>query len=502
MDAPRNSRESRMRTRMSTAIVVVPACILAVLYAGIRYMLVGVVRDAESRVDDFCREVEDAVTDELRGLVETAVASAADVPDGSRTPTESVETGLARFCAERALCVAAIRRGLDGALHAVRRNAARDLVPAPAGAFARYLDAGSPLLHAAPRGSWGGLVTVCEEPTLAVAVPLSTDREFPDILVVGRYLRRGPVSRRIEEIGTKWGFGHRIQSLPPHPARPVASRSGPPAPVFGERLSLRSGGPWHVGRGSYETRVTLQDVQGAAIGAMVAALPASLPAAMDALLSRLGLGFLAFALLLVLLLRLACRHGVAAPLAELRRAVQEAAKVGSAARRLGWTRRDAMGDLARALDELLDHTDADARRLAAREEQNLALLAAVPDAFCVFTADGLLASVTGGSAAERRFVDALVPGEPFPAERFTRDSAEAFLAALRQASETATVATLVLPRTDSDEDMYVECRMSRIDGARIVAACRDVSPQYADKRQLADMESRLAQLQHHESLGG
>jgi signal transduction histidine kinase/CheY-like chemotaxis protein len=487
---------------MAVTTLVVPACILLLTYAGTRYLVVGVVREAEASVESFALDVEGAVAHELAGLRRLADDVAKRGVLSAEAPLEADGAILARLGAEHALSVVAVRHGADDALHAVRRDSAENLVAAPMESFAGYLRPGCPLLRPASLGvARAGLITVHGELTLIAVAPLDAAGETPDILLIGRYLTRGPMATRIDELNARQRLCYAFRALGPRPPRARTADIRRLAPVLGERCSPDPSGLWHVGRGAYETLVTLLDVHGAAAGALSIALPSAFIATARGFLDKLAMATALFGLVVLLLVVHVYRREFAAPLGKMRQAVQDMLQDRTAPHRLDWRRQDEIGDVARSLDALLDEVAADARQLSEREDQNLALLAAVPDAFCVFTVEGVLVSVTGGHPDHRRFTDTLLVGEPFVSANFTPESAEAFMATLRQALDKPAVTTLVLPKTDTQEEMHIECRMSRIDGTRILAVCRDMTAQRADKQRLADMESRLSQLQRHESQG-
>lgn len=499
-----------LRTRIALATLALILCILALFYAAGRYVVVSTVRDAEASVADVRLDIQRAITRELTAL-HLLADELAEQYKGSLEPAEgaviplppSVDSALEALSREHDLGLVLYRRETDGKVHAFFRDSRLgSMENVPAEAFADYLRPGSPLLR--PRtveGACAGLVSVQSKMALAAVAPVADGGRTVGILAIGRFLDEQPLR---DSVGLEdSGLRVHVMVRPKRQVRPSEELNGlhRVSPVLGTPHSFVPGGAWHVGRDAFETLVTLRDFHGDAVGALSIGLPGTLTTVANDMLDQLLIVVCGVGLIITVLVFYGTSRVVVSPLASMTRTLVAMAEKRTVGSRLNWPRHDEFGKLAGTLDGLLDQLEKDALELTAREEQNLALLAAVPDVFCVFGTDGVLKSMNCGNLSRRRLTDRLKVGETIASANLSKDSTAAFASALEQGTKDRAIVSLVFPGQRPEDDLYIECRIVRLDESSVLAVFRDMTEEHAARRQVSEMESRLVQLQRHESLG-
>lgn len=502
-----------LRTRLALGTLALILCVLALFYAAGRFVVVSTVRDAESSVSEVRLDIQRAITRELTAL--NALADALAVGHVARLgqPAASGQDAtanepadfpeLADFARENNLGLALYRRESDGRVQAFFRDArGKAEEPAPPEAFADYLRPGSPLLR--PRtmeGACAGLISVQGKMALAAVAPVVVGDRTVGILAIGRFLDEQPLRESVglPDNGLRLHVMARPKRMPRSQSELDELQRVPP--VLGTPRNFVPGGAWHVGRDAFETLVTLRDFHGDAVGALSIGLPGTLMTVANQMLDQLLLVVCLVGIVLTGLVFYGTSRVIVSPLAAMTGAIVAMAEKRTLGMRLNWSRRDEFGRLARTLDALLDQLERDGLELAAREDQNLALLAAVPDVFCVFGTDGVLKSMNCGNLSRRRLTDRLRVGETIASANLSSDAAAAFSSALEQGAKDRAVVSLVFPGQRPEDDLYVECRIVRLDDTSVLAVFRDMTEEHAARRQVTEMEGRLVQLQRHESLG-
>ncbi len=350
-------------------------------------------------------------------------------------------------------------------------------------------------------GACAGLITVQNKMALIAAASLGAGNGADNVLVIGRFLDEPPLLGRIGELNR--GFSLHVMPRPRRPGQKLTNlepRARIPT-VLGSPRNYASGGAWHVGRDVFETLVTLQDLHGETVGSLSIALPGSMMVVANTLLDKLLWVVCGTGVPIIFLILYGFSRAILAPIRCLTEDVVALARQRPEATRLNWDRQDEFGQLARTMDALLDELDRDAREMRALTEENLALLAAVPDVFCVFGADGVLQSMHCGNLSNRRLTDRLKVGESIASAKVSKETSAAFASAIEQGLKDGASTTLVFPAAFGAEELHVECRIVRLDNTRVLAVFRDMTEAHSVRRQVAEMEGKLIHLQRHESLG-
>jgi len=381
-----------LRTRLSLATLALIACIVALFYATGRYMVVQTVREAEAEIMQVRLDVQRSVTRELLDLHQLAQHLAQDLavqahpdPDKVAPPDVAAVQRFRILSGKHQLSLVLLRRRSDGVIQLFRRGDAQpDSIESGAPDVLRdYLLPDSPLLRPQDVSSACAGLLALEGKMVLVAAAAVPEGAAEDLLLIGRNLSDQPLQQRISHWRQDFDLQVMVRPKPRIPQRNAfVPRKRLPA-IFGPSRNFVPGGAWHVGRDAFETTVPLHDLHGDTVGAVSITLPGSFRAMASDLLDKLLWMVCGVGMVITLLAFFGLSHAVIAPLRQMAHQIIDMAQHRPREARLGWSRQDEFGELARTLDALLDRMEEDAEKIRARDREAQALFAAVPDAFCV-----------------------------------------------------------------------------------------------------------------------
>ena len=239
--------------------------------------------------------------------------------------------------------------------------------------------------------------------------------------------------------------------------------------------------------------------------AFLMAEPEVVHSSVEAALGWLAVFLALVGLLFVLPLLWLQGHLVLNPLTRLTAEIQALPYRASGGRRLGWTRTDEFGVVARAVDNMLDAIDHEQRQSGESESRRRALLEANPDLLFLFDRSGTILDVKCPAGAEGAL--SINPCEwagrnlreinLLPADVLARLND-----GIRAAFETGQLQSMEFQLVHADgRDYWGEYRMVRIDANRVLVIDRNMTDRYKAERGQRLLEVRIGQKQKMESLG-
>jgi PAS domain S-box-containing protein len=333
-----------------------------------------------------------------------------------------------------------------------------------------------------------GVLSLGEELMLVAIRPVfdAQLRESPlGFVVVGRRLTGDDVCRRLATLLPAGSSDRVFVRRQTHPAATLNESSITPSPAGdSQRITLR-----------------LRDLGGAPAAELSATVHYPFTALAHVIFMRLLLLVSCGSLLAMLALWLVEDVTVLEPLSRLADQVR-AIRRGETAKRIGWSRRDELGEVAQELDHLLSLLETEHAAVIESEQHNRALVEANPDALLVIDRSGVILDAKAENDADLGCpVSALVC---HGLEALGLDAAERtrFQERLTRALGTGRMQVMEFRRLQPDgAPFWGEARMVRLDPNRVLAIIRNITERRRSEEERERFDDRVAQIQKFESLG-
>ena len=508
-----------MKVRSRLALVTAAALLLLLLtfYIGVRVIVLSAFHMAEKAVIRSVPDLVKSIHGELSQLNRLAGSAQARKPVPDLFRLQQVVGAEREFplewMAQSDVQLVALADPTGHVFSAVYQPFGCEAMRRAPASLQHHLVSGAPLLNVTNlvHGQRAGVIVLDEGPMLVAVQRVPADLAQPAVglLLLGRDMRNEALVRRLD--ATLPGLRvdrpkNRRLELRPN-ARPQLDAAAPDGQVqdgvVGEHIEMN---PWQsTGLDGYEALLPIYDVYGRNAVSLVIRIPRTF-----SLIAEMALGWLSMFIALVGILFIAPLlimqgYAVLNPLTRLAAEIQALPLRAPGGRRLGWSREDEFGVVARAVDHMLDAIDHEQGQTEESESRRRAFLEANPDLLFLFDRSGRILDMKCPAGEESALT--VPPGEvigrnlrevrPFPPDLYERLAER-----IRLVFETGQLQSMEFHLVRSDgQDYWGECRIVRIDDGRALVIERNMTDRNKAERGRRLLEVRIGQKQKMESLG-
>lgn len=499
------------------------------VYAGGRYLVVQMIRQAENSLQMVGTDIKRLVQHELQRLADTArpvAERAADEADSRwADPFLNVlfEPGADTLPVDLGLLVAHDGRLVKGFFRADDLLSVRE---ADTEALAPYLAQESPLMAALRNGeSVPGMMVYQGRPYFFSSVPILTpEAHVRGFIILGALLQNtsflNPSTAAVPGLSVRLTPVCPV-SKPGNPAargagtddgatfnaqvkgKPVSPLPGRPVPVVADILTSEAGGCWHIGENAYEIEMPITDILGRKVTALTIRMPGSFTSLANAALCWLTCFIAVVGIVFVIPIFWIQARMILNPLSALSRQIRDIGEhhLDGLCSSIKWPRNDEFGTLASSVNDMVAALARKTREYEHSEQSQHALIAGMPDGLCVFNNRGELVSLRKQPDYAHP-IPGLVLGRPIAPPIFPESDCDAFLRSLKEALLSDRTQMMMLCCREADSSYrHFETRISRMDDLQAVVVLRDITREWRERETREHVEAHLAKVQKMESLG-
>ncbi|MDA3923562.1 MAG: ATP-binding protein [Kiritimatiellae bacterium] len=505
---PLKKIRNSIRTHLGLLTAIILLSLLFVFYIGGRFILINIVRQAETEVTTVSNSIKSVILQQMNSqqtLSREIANNYAALPDAEKRTeflkatihpnNKNLQTQLASIFNE------------DGSLlegfYSSGNSAIKAIEPQMLHPYFNSENIFTEILQS--KKTVSGVISFQKIPHYISISPIfNSENKVQSILIIGSNVHGNQLFMKMSHFSHGFSINLNETKAAKNKIGEKSSLiSGKISSIFDENKIFSAGGLWHIGKNSFQAIIPIFDIQGDEISSLSITFPNSFSSLTAIALGQLTVFVAIVGIIFIIPMFWLQGHIILDPLSKLEHQIKDisAKYKEDQIEYLNYKSNDEFGIVAQSVDSLLQELNRKSEMFSFNSQRQKALITSIPDCLCIFNKARVLISIEK-QPDNFTSIPGLKTNHPLSPDVFKEEYVRLFNRALAKAFESRqTMNTSLACHETSSKPRYFETHITCMDDYFALVVFRDVTSDFIKRKKQERLDTHATKIQQMSSLG-